>query len=55
MDTPPVRWLGLDSANAALTFIEHRSGLPPTIVVFNEMSHLPTDLRWTGFPGTVRP
>jgi len=25
MDAPPVRWLGLDSANAALTLIEHPS------------------------------
>lgn len=55
MDAPPVRWLGLDSANAALTLIEHRTGLPPAVVMFNEMSHLPADLRWTGFPGTGRP
>lgn len=55
MDAPPARWLGLDSANAALTLIEHRTGLPPTIVMFNEMSHLPADLRWTGFPGAPRP
>ncbi len=50
LDTPPHRWLGLESANAALTLIEHRSGLPATLVLFNDMSHLPADLRWTGFP-----
>jgi serine/threonine-protein phosphatase PGAM5 len=55
LDAPPARWLGLDSANAALTLIEHRTGLPPAIVMFNEMSHLPADLRWTGFPGAARP
>lgn len=55
MDAPPARWLGLDSANTALTLIEHRSGLPPAIVMLNDMSHLPADLRWTGFTGTVRP
>lgn len=55
MDAPPARWLGLDSANAALTLIEHRTGLPPTIAMFNEMNHLPPDLRWTGFPNTPRP
>lgn len=55
MDAPPVRWLGLDSANAALTLIEHRTGLPPTVVMFNDMSHLPADLRWTGFPKATRP
>jgi serine/threonine-protein phosphatase PGAM5 len=52
---PTRRWLGLDSANAALTLIEHRTGLPPAVVMFNEMSHLPADLRWTGFPGSARP
>ncbi len=51
----PARWLGLNSANSALTVIEYRPGLPPGIVMFNEMSHLPTDLQWTGFPDAVRP
>ena len=55
LDAPRHRWLGLESANAALTLIEHRSGLPPTLVLFNDMSHLPTDLRWTGFTGATRP
>ncbi|WP_157248296.1 histidine phosphatase family protein [Nonomuraea typhae] len=54
MDAPPSRWLGLNSANAALTVIEYRTGLPPAIVMFNDMSHLPPDLRWTGFPARVR-
>jgi probable phosphoglycerate mutase len=55
LDAPPPRWLGLNSANTALTVIEYRSGLPPTLVMFNDMSHLPPDLRWTGFPGGTRP
>lgn len=55
LDAPPARWLGLDSANTALTVVEHRTGLPPTLVMFNDMSHLPADLRWTGFPDVVRP
>ncbi len=55
LDAPRHRWLGLESANASLTLIEHRSGLPATVVLFNDMSHLPADLRWTGFPGTARP
>ncbi|WP_405088220.1 histidine phosphatase family protein [Microbispora sp. NBC_01389] len=55
LDAPPCRWLGLNSANTALTVIEYRSGLPPTIVMFNDMSHLPADLRWTGFPEGIRP
>jgi probable phosphoglycerate mutase len=55
LDAPPSRWLGLNSANTALTVIEYRDGLPPTIVMFTDMSHLPPGLRWTGFPDSVRP
>jgi probable phosphoglycerate mutase len=55
LDAPPSRWLGLNSANTALTVIEYRPSLPPTIIMFNDMSHLPTDLRWTGFPNAIRP
>lgn len=54
-DAPPARWLGHNSANTALTVIEYRPGLGPAIVMFNDMSHLPADLRWTGFPDTSRP
>ncbi|MFF3444964.1 histidine phosphatase family protein [Streptosporangium sp. NPDC002721] len=55
LDAPPSRWLGLNSANTALTVIDYRNALPPTIVMFNDMSHLPADLRWTGFPGGTKP
>ncbi|MEN3534926.1 histidine phosphatase family protein [Microbispora sp. ZYX-F-249] len=55
LDAPPSRWLGLNSADTALTVIDYRDGLPPTLVMFNDMSHLPPDLRWTGFPEGVRP
>jgi probable phosphoglycerate mutase len=55
LDAPAARWLGLNSANAALTVIHYRPGLPPTLVMFNDMSHLPAELRWTGFPAAVRP
>jgi serine/threonine-protein phosphatase PGAM5 len=55
LDAPPARWLGLNSSNAALTVLEHRDGLPPTVVLFNDMGHLPQDLRWTGFPPSARP
>ena len=50
LDAPPVRWLGLSSANAALTVIEYRPGTPPSISMYNDMSHLRPELRWTGFP-----
>ncbi|MEU8108687.1 histidine phosphatase family protein [Nonomuraea muscovyensis] len=55
LDAPPSRWLGLNSGNTALTIIHYRDGLPPTIVMFNDMSHLPPDLRWTGFREGLRP
>ncbi|MET0864990.1 MAG: histidine phosphatase family protein [Nakamurella sp.] len=55
MDAPPVRWLGLNSANTALTVIEYRDGVPPSLVMFNDMSHLPEELRWTGFRTRARP
>ncbi|MEV0612868.1 histidine phosphatase family protein [Nonomuraea sp. NPDC050404] len=55
LDAPPSRWLGMNSGNTALTVIDYRIGLPPTLVMFNDMSHLPADLRWTGFPDGTRP
>lgn len=54
MDAPPARWLGLNNGNAALTVIEYRDDRPPNVVVFNDMGHLPQDLRWTGFPPSAR-
>lgn len=55
LDAPPARWLGLNSANTALTVIEHRPGTHPSISMFNDMSHLRPELRWTGFPQTLSP
>lgn len=54
-DAPPWRWLGVDNAHAALTVIRYTPGRPPTVAVFNDMSHLPDELRWTGFPAATRP
>jgi probable phosphoglycerate mutase len=55
LDTPPERWLGLDCGNAALTVIEYRDGMAPTVLLYNDMGHLPAELRWTGFGAGVRP
>lgn len=55
LDAPPARWLGLNSANTALTVIEYRASLPPVLVMFNDMTHLPANLRWTGFSDSMRP
>lgn len=51
---PPWRWLGLDNGHAALTVLRYSTDRPPTRVVFNDMSHLPVELRWTGFPAHAR-
>lgn len=55
LDAPPVRWLGLNCGNAALTVIEYRDGTAPTVVLYNDMGHLPVELRWTGFAAGTRP
>jgi serine/threonine-protein phosphatase PGAM5 len=40
LDAPPARWLGLNCGNTALTVIEYRAGLAPTLVSYNDMGHL---------------
>lgn len=55
LDAPPVRWLGLSCGNTALTAIEYRDGVAPTMLSYNDMSHLPPALRWTGFGPGARP
>ncbi len=53
LDAPPARWLAMSCGNTALTVIQHRTGTPPGLLLYNDMSHLPAELRWTGFgPGT---
>lgn len=51
LGAPPARWMSLAGvANTGLTVIEHTDGEPPGVVMVNDMSHLPPELRWTGFP-----
>ncbi|TDW15628.1 histidine phosphatase family protein [Kribbella kalugense] len=50
MDAPKWRWLSLSHCNAALTVIRYTPGRPSTVLLYNDMQHLPADLRWTGFP-----
>ncbi|MEU7556732.1 histidine phosphatase family protein [Streptomyces eurythermus] len=54
MRAPKWRWLGLNHANAALTVIRYAPGRPAAVLVSNDMRHLPTDLRWTGFAPELR-
>ena len=54
LGAPPERWLGLNQGNAALTVIRCFADRPPVLAMFNDMSHLTSDLRWTGFPSHLR-
>jgi broad specificity phosphatase PhoE len=49
-DAPNWRWLGFNHANAALTVIRYAPGRPSAVLLYNDMRHLPAELRWTGFP-----
>lgn len=49
-DAPPWRWLGLATGHAELTVLRYAADRPPAVAVFNDLSHLPDDLRWTGSP-----
>jgi hypothetical protein len=51
----PARWLGMNFCNTALTVIRYAPERPPSILLFNDQSHLPEILRWTGFPPALRP
>lgn len=55
LQAPTWRWLGINAANAALTLIRYRPNRPPDLVTFNDLAHLPPELRWTGFPPAPRP
>ncbi|REK90822.1 histidine phosphatase family protein [Streptomyces inhibens] len=50
MHAPKWRWLGLNHCNAALTVIRYAPSRPASVLISNDMRHLPTELRWTGFP-----
>ncbi|GAB3811430.1 hypothetical protein GCM10028799_06120 [Kribbella italica] len=50
LDAPPWRWLTLAHCNAALTVLRYTPGRPSSVLVYNDMQHLPAALRWTGFP-----
>ncbi|WP_330456003.1 histidine phosphatase family protein [Streptomyces sp. NBC_00820] len=50
MYAPKWRWLGVNHCNAALTVIRYAPGRPASVLFFNDMRHLPSELRWTGFP-----
>ncbi len=46
---PAWRWMGLNQANCGLTIIRVRSAKPPVLITYNDLGHLPVELR-TGLP-----
>jgi probable phosphoglycerate mutase len=50
LDAPKWRWLSLAHCNAALTVLRYTPDRPASVLVYNDMRHLPSALRWTGFP-----
>ncbi|MGN9810547.1 histidine phosphatase family protein [Micromonospora sp. BQ11] len=54
LEAPEHRWLGLNPHNCGLTVIRYTDGLPPRLVAFNDVSHLPEELRGTGLPPEYR-
>jgi probable phosphoglycerate mutase len=46
--------MGLNTGNTALTVIRYSDDRPPALMLHNDMSHLPPELRWTGFPAHLR-
>lgn len=43
------RWMGINQANCGLTIIRVRTAKPPVLVTYNDLGHLPAELR-TGMP-----
>ncbi|WP_369185041.1 histidine phosphatase family protein [Streptomyces sp. Y1] len=54
MDAPAWRWLGLNPGNTALTVLRYAPGRPPSVLLYNDLRHLPEELCWTGFPPALK-
>ena len=54
LDAPERRWLGINHHNAGLTVIRYSSTGPPSLIAFNDVAHLPPELRGTGLPSDYR-
>ncbi|MEE3918759.1 histidine phosphatase family protein [Micromonospora sp. BRA006-A] len=54
LEAPARRWIGLNHQNCGLTVIRYSAAGPPTLVAFNDVAHLPPELRATGLPDDYR-
>ena len=52
---PPESWLGMPYGNASLTTLEYRDDRGASLILANDLGHLPSELRWTGFGPAARP
>lgn len=48
MQSPPWRWMTLNQAHCGLTVIAQRPGRPWSLITFNDLGHLPVELRTGG-------
>ena len=53
LEAPRERWEFLYSGNTGVTVIRY-AGRPAVPMVFNDMTHLPPELQWTGFSPPFR-
>ncbi|MDI6098240.1 histidine phosphatase family protein [Actinoplanes sp. NEAU-A12] len=54
LETPAERWRDLIPANTGLTVIRYFPNGRRRVLIFNDLSHLPAELRWTGSPPELR-
>lgn len=54
LGAPGWRWFPPSQCHAALIVIRYASDAPPSVVVANDMTHLPSALQWTGVPDFLR-
>ncbi|MEU4694973.1 phosphoglycerate mutase family protein [Actinoplanes sp. NPDC023714] len=52
---PPERFRVVNQCNGGLTLIRYPAGQVPRVILVNDVSHLPVELRFTGFPPELRP
>ncbi|MDO9398579.1 MAG: histidine phosphatase family protein [Herbiconiux sp.] len=45
MDAPEWRWAGLNQAHCGLTIIRYKAGRLPELIAYNDLGHLPVELR----------
>ncbi|MEU4563701.1 phosphoglycerate mutase family protein [Actinoplanes sp. NPDC023936] len=52
---PTERFRVVNQCNTGVTLIRFPAGQVPRVILVNDVTHLPVELRWTGFPPELRP